>query len=457
MVFRFYCCGPTVYGPSHIGNFRTFLLQDVLRRTLEVSGLKTKHVRNITDVEDKTIRQSQIEGLSLKDFTKRWTVLFQKDCKELNILEPHEEPRASEHIPQQIELIVKLLAKGHAYQASDGSVYFKISSFPDYGKLTHLKQIELQTQTETSGNTLNLADEYERESVVDFSLWKSRKPEDGDNYWNSPWGEGRPGWHIECSAMSMEILGETFDLHAGGTDICFPHHENEIAQSEAATGKTPFSKHWFHSAQLQVEGQKMSKSLGNLYTTSDIKEKGYTSMALRYLLISGHYRQPFNFTFNGMDAAASALLKMEKSIQTFIKKIDMSQSEFSQITEQPEQRSRGLFRNAWEALTDDLNTSACLGNLFSALRQIDTKIMTTSELSSEMVACASLIYALGLRLFTEKQQTLVAPVEIQKLADERWAAKALKDFAKADALREKIYAEGWQVLDRKDAYDLIPV
>ena len=455
-VFRFYCCGPTVYGPAHVGNFRTFLFQDVLRRVLEVAGLKTYHVRNITDVDDKTIGQSQKEGKSLEEITRKWTDLFADDCRELNMLSPHREPRASDHIPQQIEIVRKLLEKGHAYVTSDGSVYFKISTFPDYGKLTHLDQVELKTQSETSGDTPNLADEYERETVADFSLWKSRKANDGENYWPSPWGEGRPGWHLECSAMSMEYLGETFDLHAGGTDICFPHHENEIAQSESATGKKPFSRHWFHSAQLMVEGEKMSKSLGNLYTLEDIERKGGSTMALRYLLISGHYRQPLNFTFNGIEAAQSALIKLEKSVREMLQKNKMTESDFIQLQRKPIIRDWGQFDKAWDALVSDLNTPTCLGNLFSALNQIDASNLQEQESSLNLNAIAVLTYALGLQLFREKK-VAIAPAEIRKLADERWTAKQAKDFIKADALREKIKSEGWQVLDRKDAYDLEPV
>jgi cysteinyl-tRNA synthetase len=457
-IFRFYCCGPTVYGPSHIGNFRAFLLQDVLRRLLEVSGLKTYHIRNITDVDDKTIRQSQSEGKSLKEVTEKWTDLFHNDCKELNMLPPHKEPRASGHIPQQIELVRTLLDKGHAYQASDGSVYFKISTFPDYGKLTHLDRVELKTQSETSGDTHNLADEYERETVADFSLWKARKENDGDNYWASPWGEGRPGWHLECSAMSMEYLGESFDLHGGGIDICFPHHENEIAQSESATGNKPFSRHWFHNAHLMVEGKKMSKSLGNLYTLEEIKNRGETAMALRYLLISGHYRQPLNFTFNGIEAARSAINKLEKSISELLHNAKMNKDDFIQLQLKTETEDWGHFEKAWEALVNDLNTPACLGNLFSALNKIDSANLKEKETSLILNALARLTYTLGLELFCgEKDALVVAPGAIRKLADERWVAKQDKDFTKADELRERIQTEGWQVHDRKDTYDLEPV
>jgi cysteinyl-tRNA synthetase len=227
-VFRFYCCGPTVYGPAHIGNFRTFVVQDLFRRVLELTGVKTKHVRNLTDVDDKTIRQSQAEGKTLTEFTNFWTEKYHEDCKKLNILTPAVEPGAVEHIPQQIALIERLMEKGHAYRSEDGSVYFSVDSFPEYGKLAHLDRENLKA----GAGQAQLSDEYEKDSLADFALWKAWKQEDGDNYWQSPWGKGRPGWHIECSAMSMEYLGETLDLHSGGVDLIFPHHENEIAQSD---------------------------------------------------------------------------------------------------------------------------------------------------------------------------------------------------------------------------------
>ena len=373
------------------------------------------------------------------------------------MLPPHKEPRASDHIPQQIELVRTLLEKGHAYQASDGSVYFKISTFPDYGKLTHLDRVELKTQTETSGDTHNLADEYEREIVADFSLWKARKADDGENYWASPWGEGRPGWHLECSAMSMEYLGDSFDLHGGGIDICFPHHENEIAQSEAATGKIPFSQHWFHGAHLMVEGRKMSKSLGNLYTLEEIIKRGGSPMALRYLLISGHYRQPLNFTFNGIEAAQSAVNKLEKSISEILEKAKMNKEDFIQLQQTAEVGDWGQFDKAWEALINDLNTPTCLGNIFSALNKIDASKLKENETSLNLNALARLTYALGLEFFYGENGAVVAPDAVRKLADDRWLAKQDKDFIKADELREQIQAEGWQVHDRKDTYDLEPV
>ena len=250
-VFRFYCCGPTVYGPAHIGNFRTFLVQDLLRRVVELSGLKTRHVRNVTDVDDKTIRESQAAGVALPAFAAGWTARFHEDADALNMLQPHVEPGAVDHIPEQIVLIENLLARGNAYHSEDGSVYFKVSSFAPYGRLSRLDKRELKAGAAESAND---ADEYDKDNVSDFVLWKTRKPADGENFWESPWGEGRPGWHLECSAMGMKYLGESFDLHAGGVDLCFPHHENEIAQSRCAHGTPVMAKTWMHNGFLQVEG-----------------------------------------------------------------------------------------------------------------------------------------------------------------------------------------------------------
>ncbi len=305
---RFYCCGPTVYGPAHIGNFRTFVAQDVFRRVVELSGTPTLHVRNITDVDDKTIRDSIKAGQSLTEFTQHWTKQFHADCAALNLLPPHVEPKATEHIPHQIRMIEDLIASGHAYAAADGSVYFRVASFADYGKLSHLEDRELRLGAAQGAND---SDEYTKDSLADFALWKAHKPEDGDNFWDSPWGRGRPGWHLECSAMSLEYLGEDFDLHSGGVDLIFPHHENEIAQSCCATGGQ-FARHWMHIAHLMVDGGKMSKSLGNLYTLDDLKHRGFTPAEVRYVLVSGHYRQPLNFTLHSLDAARAALMKLAK-------------------------------------------------------------------------------------------------------------------------------------------------
>lgn len=449
--FGMYCCGPTVYGPAHIGNFRTFLAQDVLRRVLECSGMKVRHVRNITDVDDKTIRESRKLGISLSEFTKKWTDKFHADCEKLNMLPPSVEPRATEHIAEQLEMVSKLVENGHAYAAGDGSVYFKISSDPDYGKLSGLDRRSLATQSVNSAGEANLADEYERESVSDFALWKGRKEEDGDNFWKSPWGEGRPGWHIECSAMSTKYLGPTFDLHGGGVDLCFPHHENEIAQSECSTGLKPYVKYWFHSAHLMVEGAKMSKSLGNLYTLDDLISKEYSAQQIRYALIAGHYRQQLNFTFKGLDDAKSALSKLAKALVSALEKAGMSEDGFKKLIK-PEAKIEGtVFGGAWEALCDDVNVPKALGEIFAAL----PKLVDSKE---NLEAFGAVLYALGLDPLAggaaEAEGKEKAPAEIAELARQRWEAKKARNFALADELRGKISALGWTVLDAKDGFSL---
>lgn len=454
---RFYCCGPTVYGPAHIGNFRTFLIQDTLRRVLEVDGTEVKHVRNITDLDDKTIRQSMAEGMSLTDFTAKWTNKFHADCEALNMLAPSIEPSAVAHIPQQIALVEKLVEKGHAYATEDGSVYFRVNSFDDYGRLSKLKQRELKTQNENSAGEVNDADEYDRESVTDFALWKSRKPEDGDNYWSSPWGEGRPGWHLECSAMvDSAFNGETIELHGGGIDLCFPHHENEIAQSECAHGHD-FCKHWFHSAHLMVEGAKMSKSLGNLYTLDDLREKGISPMVVRYTLISGSYRQQLNFTFDGLHASKSALTRLERFAETLLAKTGESPTNFnSTYVSAAKCEEFGRLAKAWDALRNNLNTAACLGAIFGLIGSNPAATLDAEGARGLLKAVGNLLYALGLELFAEEAQKVDAPEEIVALAQQRWDAKQAKDWGKADELRDAIEAQGWIVKDTKEGFELEP-
>lgn len=455
--FRFYCCGPTVYGPAHIGNFRAFLAQDILRRTLEVAGLNPYLVRNLTDVDDKTIRTSQAEGKSLSEFTQYWTEKFHKDSDALNIIHPDQEPKATEHIPQQIALIEALIAKGLAYPASDGSVYFKVAAYPPYGKLSRLQDRVIATQTTTSSGQLNDADEYDRESVSDFALWKARKPEDGDNYWVSPWGEGRPGWHLECSAMSQQYLGESFDLHGGGIDLCFPHHENEIAQSEGATGK-PFARHWFHNAHLQVEGEKMSKSLENLFTLDQLKEKGFTPMEVRYTLISGSYRQPLNFTFASLKSGRSAMKKMEKNLLPYLEKTGLSEIGFNKLSASPFPTDWGHFQRAWDGLANDLNVSQATGGIFAGFAALEKSELERQDILKELKALGGILYALGIQLFQAvNEPVLEIPDEISQLAEARWQAKLNKDWDNADQLRKELNDSGWNVLDKKHSYEILPL
>lgn len=442
---RFYCCGPTVYGPAHIGNFRTFIMQDVFRRIVEGTGQPTRHVRNLTDVDDKTIRGAMAEGRTLGAFTAVWRDKFHADCAALGCLPPHVEPGAVDHIPQQIAMIEKLMAGGHAYAAEDGSVYFKLASFPGYGRLSHLDTRELK-----HGATV-ASDEYEsdKEEAADFALWKARKPEDGENHWPSPWGEGRPGWHLECSAMALEYLGETFDLHSGGVDLVFPHHENEIAQSECCTGH-PLCAHWFHITHLLVDGRKMSKSLGNLYTLDQLAVMGHDAMAVRWVLLSGHYRQPLNFTLDNLAGARSALAKLAKfaaALETHAAGADAAP------------RLTAAVQPAWESLLDDLNAPRALGQLFTLLN--DTQPASLSP------AAAADILA-GLRWLTgpvlglvlppvADPATAAVPPDIQALAEKRWSARTARDWDAADSLRAELAALGWSMKDGKDGYTLAPV
>ena len=442
--FRFYCCGPTVYGPAHIGNFRTFVLQDVLRRTLETGGTRTLHVRNITDVDDKTIRDSQQAGQSLTAFTRGWTEKFHADCEKLGLLTPHIEPAAVEHIPQQIAMIQTLVEKGNAYAAGDGSVYFKISSFPGYGRLSRLDERELDLGK--TQNTRSNSDEYEKDSLSDFVLWKGRKPEDGENFWPSPWGEGRPGWHLECSAMIQEYLGNSFDLHSGGVDLVFPHHENEIAQSQCACGGH-FAAHWFHITHLLVDGGKMSKSLGNLHTLADLVEKGFTAMEVRYVLIGAHYRKPLNFTLDSLGGAREALAKLAKLARQLAGRIEPGTVIFS--------AEFGPFQAAWDSLNHDLNTPGALGGIFTGLRE--SAKLTGADAASALAGFNRVLRALGLTLPEDpSSETQEIPAAIQALAETRWQARLAKNWAESDVLRDQLAAQGWLMKDGKENFTLEP-
>ena len=431
-IYRFYNCGPTVYAPAHIGNFRTFVLNDVIRRLLELEfgAAKVRHVRNLTDVDDKTIRRAREENVPLAAVTRQWTNKFHADCDALNCLRPHVEPTATGHIREQVDMIDVLMKKGNAYRAADGSVYFKVSSFEQYGRLSRVKERELQLGSALSGK-VHAADADEKEDVSDFALWKAHKPDDGENAWDSPWGRGRPGWHIECSAMSKKHLGDTIDLHTGGVDLLFPHHENEIAQSECCNG-VPFAKHWYHSEHLLVDGRKMSKSLGNLYTLDELVAKGFSPMAVRYALLAGHPRKQLNFTLESVHAAEKALATLRAYRATL---------PGAGVT-------HDVFAPVHAALQDDLNTPAALGALFS--------IVNRKAGEADAASFDRVLFALGLKLDVPAAPKAEAPAAIKSLAEKRWAAKQAKDFAAADALRKELAAAGWSMLDRKDGYSLEP-
>jgi cysteinyl-tRNA synthetase len=409
-------------------------------------------------VDDKTIRQNQAEGKSLHDFTTEWTRRYHEDCAALNILPPHVEPGAVEHIQEQIDLIVRLVEGGHAYVAADGSVYFRVSSFPEYGRLSRLKEREITTDKPvTSGLAREDADEYTRDSAADFALWKARKPEDGPNFWPSPWGEGRPGWHIECSAMAMKHLGESFDLHSGGIDLVFPHHENEIAQSEAATGKV-FARLWFHVQHLQVDGGKMSKSLGNLFTVEDVARKGVDPIELRYFLISGHYGKPLNFTWEALFGAQKAVARLRRFNDRLATAAGVQSFGEADPILPPEGSMDAPWSGVWKALQNDLNTAEALGAIFgTSLPAVETQLDqgVTPEVARRLwEGWRRVGFALGLK-FAKKAEAEV-PAKIQALAEERWAARSAKDWAKSDDLRRVLLEKGWEVKDSKTAYVLKP-
>ena len=467
--FRMYCCGPTVYGPAHIGNFRTFIIQDVLRRTLELAyGIdRVQHARNLTDVDDKTILRSQQAGISLSDFTKKWTKKFHADCAALNLRPPTFEPSATGTIPQQSALIEKILENGHAYQGPDGSVYFRLSSYPEYGALSHFDRDQLRTQATNSAGQANDADEYVRDNVADFALWKARKEEDGPNWWAGPRVngkavEGRPGWHIECSAMIDDVFGgQTIDLHGGGEDLCFPHHENEIAQSMCAHDHDAayrFVRHWFHSTHLLVDGKKMSKSLGNLYTLEDLQKKGFSPMAVRYALIAGHYRKQLNFTLEGVAAAQKALEKIRRGVEEGLKTAGISAEAYRKYLEHLPKAigpADGICDDnpVWHALCDDLNTPEALGAVFTILSDLKNRTPEETRLALRRIATAC--YALGLDIFAEEPASkLEIPADIAELAQKRWEAKQARNWTEADRLRDALAAAGWKSLDRKDGYSL---
>ena len=447
-----YCCGPTVYGPAHVGNFRTYVVQDLVLRILKLLNIRFIYVRNLTDVDDKTIRGAQMQHQTLSDYTQHWAEVFERDCKSLNLIPPTFEPKATETIAEQQELIATLIHKGYAYTRG-GSVYFRIAAFKSYGKLSHLAERSLQTQELNSAGISNDADEYDREHIADFALWKAHKPEDGDVFWDSPWGKGRPGWHIECSAMAHMYLGNTVDLHAGGVDLCFPHHENEIAQSEAAYG-APFVRHWLHIAHLKVEGQKMSKSLGNLLTLDMLQEKAYSPDVVRYALSTGHYRQPLNFTFDLLNASQCALQRINNYVLTLLTETHTSLSDFNASISTAILPQRCIFlQSFFESMLNDLNIPKALGCLFSFINEKRSLSMNDKQqLLCEFAAC---LYALGINIkpFNDVAK-IEAPEDIQRLAEQRWLAKQSRNFQEADRLRQILAQAGWKVTDTKDGYAL---
>ena len=430
-----YTCGPTVYDYAHIGNFRAFVFEDLLKRWLEHQGFQVTHVMNLTDVDDKTINGSRKQQKSLCEYTDFYARAFFEDIKALNIEAASVYPRATDHIPEMVALIKTLLQKSIAYRGEDGSIYFAISKFPDYGKLSHIRVQELKV-----GARVN-QDEYAKEEAKDFALWKAYTPEDCDVYWETELGKGRPGWHIECSAMSMKYLGETFDIHCGGVDNMFPHHENEIAQSEAATGK-PFVHYWMHNEHLLVEGKKMAKSLGNFYTLRDLLAKGLDPLAIRYLLLSTHYRQQFNFTFEALDAAKKAIERLANLQRR------LQDANGKDASEELEHLIKTLQTCFGEAMDDDLNVSVALASLFDFVRDvnnlIDANALSKTEAAKVYALVADFDRVLGV---IPKLQEETLPPEAQGLIKKREEARKAKDWRTADDARAQLKVMGIVIED----------
>jgi cysteinyl-tRNA synthetase len=434
-VVRLYTCGPTVYDYAHIGNFRTFVFQDLLRRYLQYRKYRVIHVMNITDVDDKTIQNAHKQGMTLKDYTTRFTEAFLEDSKTLRIAPPDLMPRATEHIPEMVALIRKLEEKGYTYR-KEGSIYFSISHFPAYGKLSKTDFSGAQTGTRID------TDKYDKENARDFVLWKAKK--EGEDFWETEIGPGRPGWHVECSAMSMKYLGETFDIHCGGIDLVFPHHENEIAQSECATGK-PFVRYWVHPEFLIVEGEKMSKSEGNYFTLRDLLAQGHSPEAIRYLLLSVHYRKQLNFTTDGLHQAQASIQRMEDFIVRAkeIAKVEEPTSVFRAEV----QAARESFV---EAMDSDLNVSAGLAAVFDFVRLAYQKDSQKELSGGDAQAAVDLIREIDGILNILRSQPEMLDEEIARQIEARQAARRRRDFAEADRIRQWLLSRGIQLEDTRE-------
>ncbi|HEY2462379.1 MAG TPA: cysteine--tRNA ligase [Candidatus Acidoferrum sp.] len=443
-----YTCGPTVYDYAHIGNYRTFVFQDILRRFLKLRGFKLTHVMNLTDVDDRIIANAAAAGLGIREYTEKFAQAFFDDCKTLSIQSPEHWIRATDHIEDMVKLIEKLQQKSFTYP-SDGSIYYRIAKFPDYGKLSKIDVSGIQAGARVD------VDRYEKESARDFALWKAPKP--GEHSWDTAIGPGRPGWHIECSAMAMKYLGETLDIHTGGIDLAFPHHENEIAQSEAATGK-PFVRYWLHAEHLLVEGEKMSKSLGNFFTLRDLFAKGYKPSALRFALASVPYRRQLNFTFDGLQQAASAVERL-RNFADRLRDREFPAGQQPGMADRISQASEDFDAG----LSDDLNTAQALAAVFDFVREANIA-MDKGEFRQGDVAAAQEFLATFDRVFavledndTEKLQALgyvdesaMSDSDVEKMIAERQAARQRRDFASSDRVRKELVERGILIEDNKD-------
>jgi cysteinyl-tRNA synthetase len=435
----FYYCGPTVWNYGHIGNFRSAVAADILRRYLKFKGYKVTHVMNITDVEDRIIAESQKAGLSIDDYTAIYIAALWEDFDALGCERPEVIPRATRHIPEMVELIEKLIASGHAYR-SDGSIYYRITSFPEYGKLSKIN---------FAGNIAGAServdtDRYDKEDARDFALWKEPARET-ETAWDTAIGRGRPGWHIECSAMSMKYLGETFDIHAGGIDLVFPHHENEIAQSEGATGKQ-FVRYWIHFEHLKVDGETMSKSKGNYYTFRDVTAKGFSAAAVRYFLLSVPYNKQLNFTFDALAGAERTVA----SLRDFRARL----SEAKTAPGKNEKLSAAAVRALQEfeaGMDDDLNTSIALAVIHNLSREVNTALARKQVRADDQRELLAAIdrFDTVLNIFGEQEREMLDS-EIQSLIDERQEARRRRDFGRADEIRDELSRRGITLEDTKD-------
>ena len=437
---RMYICGPTVWNFAHIGNFRTFIFGDVLRRYLKFKGYEVTHVFNLTDIDDRIINEAAKRNISIDEFTAPYIKAFWEDFDALGMERPEVTPRATHHIPEMIEIISKLLENGKAY-ASDGSIYYRITAFPEYGKLSRIS---------FSGNIVGAServdtDKYEKEDARDFALWKP-VAEGEEPGWDAPFGRGRPGWHIECSAMSMKYLGETFDLHAGGMDLQFPHHENEIAQSEGATGKL-FSRYWIHSEFLKIDDVTMSKSKGNFFTFRDLREQGYSPLAIRYLLLSVPTRKQLNFTFEGLQGAESTV----ERLRSFRQRVEESHHHDPGVNVFLDERIDVALREFTEAMDDDFNTAAALAAIHNLIRDMNVSMRESGLLSRDkgllLDAIAKFDSVLG--IFGPAEDSSLES-GIEALVEEREEARRQRNFARSDEIRDELAAQGIVLEDTKD-------
>ncbi|RMG52732.1 MAG: cysteine--tRNA ligase [Acidobacteria bacterium] len=433
---RFYACGPTVYDYCHIGNFRTFVSVDILRRYLKYKGYALRQVMNFTDVDDKTIARAEQEGISLRELTDRYIAAFREDMKALNLEPPEVMPRATEHIPDMVELVKRLEARGHTYR-SGGSIYYRIATFPSYGKLS-----KINLEGNIPGARID-ADSYGKEDVRDFVLWKAPKDE-REPRWETEIGVGRPGWHLECSTMSMKYLGETFDIHCGGVDLIFPHHENEIAQSEGATGK-PFVRYWLHTEHLIVEGEKMSKSKGNFYTLRDLVQMGFDPLAVRYALLSVPYRKPFNFTFDGLRAAERTLQSL-RDFRWAVRQARCEPGSNPAVAEAIEKARRDFEAG----MDDDLNTAQALAAIHRLVRDVNIVLNQGALRADDRHRILDLLsrFDTVLGVLGEEEEEMLDS-EIEVLIKEREAARAARDFARADQIRDLLARRGIVLEDTK--------